>query len=627
MIPKHKRFLYVDEEWEETVWRCVFFDQERRQYMSMDIVPETVPKIPDNHVRRIESEKTFYEYAKKWLPDICDTLPPDRRSFRVDWDGKLFTSRNDAESMVDIHPCYLTAQELQLPEGPKVVNRGRLLELVRRPHQVDRVAYWDNSDGHVEADFFYYCTPYLIVDRIRNHYVLAQLDPNDRTLGRYRASVLEDGVMVGYLTHPSRGPNIYTFSSARKKRPFKLAHLKQLLEGIELLNLKYGLVSMNLEENDIVIDEDTDELWFRSFSHCLPITSMNAMYDVTLAYILLYEKITHKLQTPPTDLDEARALVNKLISINHWGTSDLAELDGDEGQYRDIMDDFFTNRLEKLFPDTYGDPDYTDPPLDVDQTNTGEEDEELVEDEDDSLGLRGGMAGPENGSSNQEHQPDQSRKRRNEEPTEDPRTPKRNRTDESGPDESSLVSVNWMEALVPGVTNQIDIPTTFSKVLENKRVDFESDEFWHRGETDGTRNNPVVKWYRPPTTSPARAKVKFLLANGEPAPADLHHLWVPQPPEEEEEPSDWDPFVLASENEPNLEGVLTDAGIRAIIEEATRAAGIAKEAARKAEEATRTAKAETKNAKEVVSQIEKATNPAEAAVKDYVEGNARVLRI
>ncbi|KAK4197309.1 hypothetical protein QBC40DRAFT_232551 [Triangularia verruculosa] len=618
MIPKHKRFILEEDSWDDTVYSCVFFDQERRQYMQLQLSAEAVPKVPDNHVRRIEAEKKFNEYVNSWLPEICDTLPPDRQSFLVDAKGKLLSSD---KSTIPVHPAYLDKFTLPVPWVASFVPRDRLVELVRRSGQVDRVSYHqEDRPGEggtvvpgkiVEADFRYYCTKdaKATTDCLRNMLLCARFTDADKLLGRFQHAVTEGDQVVGYLTQAARGPSIYTFSTAKKRRPFKLKHLHQLLQGIHTLNLTYGLVSMDLQANYIVIDQDTDELWFRSFNHCVPITPQNAMFDVVLAYILMYEKITHDVQTPPRNLAEAQTIIANLAAREPWVKSDSAELDHDQSEYRKVMDRFLLHSyMGPLFPGKY----------------SSVKDLESQQPEEGVTGLRGGSAprapGQE-GEIGQEPQLSPSKKRQGED--EDPGSTKRSRTEGAGP----KVNVNWEEAVVPE-TLETNIPTSFTKAIGGQQVDITSPKLWHRSKNEATKENPVVSWYRPPTDSGARARIKCLLANGQAAPEDdaagrWNELLIPQPEEDPEELSDWDSFAL---NVPQ-EGPDFDVDLRAFIEGAARAAAVARQAAVTAQEATRSAKAEAKKALDVVAEVKEATELAQAVLAGYVAGNAELAII
>ncbi|KAK4674633.1 hypothetical protein QC763_122400 [Podospora pseudopauciseta] len=609
MIPKHRRFVFEHDEWDDTHYSCVFFDQERRQYMQLQFATEAVPKIPDNHVRRIESEKKFYEYARIWLPAICDKLAPAHQTFVADTDGNLVSS---GKSTIPIQPSYVDRKhEAVKPTEPGFrgfVYRNKLLELIRRPGQVDRVAYISTvgekggpiKEGRVvEADFRYYCTKdaKTISHCLRNLYFLNRIltIPNDQILGRFHHAVLEKKSVVGYLTQAARGPNINTFSTADKKRPFKLAHLEKLLDGVKTLNLVYGLVSKDLQANDIVIDEDTDELWFRSFSHCVPISSQNAMFDVALAYILLYEKITHNIQTPPKTLAEARDLVKKLSAIDTWFKSDAAELDADVTKYRRVMNNFLqSSYLDVLFEKSQ----HPKP-----QTGIGSSE----------------VATEGRGNASLGNQTRLSRKRPNEGSPEDSRPSKRNKTNQDAPD----VDVNWEEAKVPKIPLSIIIPDEFTIKVGGVEVNITSEKLWRRGKSEGTQDNPIIDWYRPATDSPARKGIKYLLANGKAAPENdragrWHELLIQQPTEEDEELDDWDPFALSGD---------VDDEIRQLCVNAAQVIASAKQRAANAREATLKAKTQARLAGVQVQEIRKAIENAQALVADYVAGNATRLTI
>ncbi|KAK0669285.1 hypothetical protein QBC41DRAFT_392113 [Cercophora samala] len=607
MIPENRRFLLESETWDDAHYSCVFFDQERRQYMRLQLSPAAVPKIPNNYARRIRSEKKFYEYAHNLLPDICDRLPPDETSFVADGRGNLISS---SKSTLELHPPYITPLDPVVWTSKEpgrqyrgAVARQRLVELVRRPGQVDRVLYINRFDkagektnwkkGPVaEADFTYYCTKDAkkITRFLRNLYFFTRMRPPslDKELGRFKHVVVEAGLVVGYLSQAAKGPIIYDrFSEWNHGRaaPFRLAHIDQLARGIWSLNFTYGLVSMDLRANDIVIDQETGDLWFRSFSHCVPITLENALFDITLVYILVYEKVTGDVQKPPRTLAEARATLERLNGTTPWVVSPWALLDARWKEYKRTIDHYLWKYLQILFKTQESEPEqHTNQPMDSSLNDS-------------NVPRKRSLEGSSQGG---------------------PRSPKRKKTD------PTAMTIDWDQPRLPAETSwKITFPDAFTIKIGDEDVDITSERLWRRRDPEELKKMPIVNWYRPPRNSPARPTIKCLLANGKAAReksnlAEVAEARISEAKKEDDKEPDWDPFLFFADD---------DADIRNLFEEARQAVIVAEHTTATAQKAALNAKAQAREAHRIVSEIRKATEQAQTLMADYVAGNAESLCI
>ncbi|KAH6845549.1 hypothetical protein B0I37DRAFT_447418 [Chaetomium sp. MPI-CAGE-AT-0009] len=197
--------------------------------------------------------------AIELVKEHIDTAPADAMGVIVEASGNVRFVNSHCINMND-STFYPLLESYQLPQGTfKTLLRSDITELDRLSAHVDLVSY----PGVEKAAFKYThhhkgfgdWAEYQIQARLPKH-------PNLLPLDRLVLDEQTGKRLLGFTTPFVEGGDLDT----NKDRLFKLKHLRQLMDVVDLLNYKFGIVHNDLAPRNLFIDPSTDDLILFDFS-------------------------------------------------------------------------------------------------------------------------------------------------------------------------------------------------------------------------------------------------------------------------------------------------------------------------------------------------------------------------
>ncbi|KAG8166157.1 hypothetical protein KVR01_004709 [Diaporthe batatas] len=238
----------------------------------------------------------------------------------------------------------------------RTILRAGLRELDRLAPEVDLVSY------RGQKVVFKYCfwEPRLIF--VWNELnILARLPPHPNIVPLHRVVVeklqgQEGETVVGYTTRYITGGSL----DARGRFTFKLKWLKQLLNVIDDLNIKFGIRHQDVAPRNLLVHEATDSLMLFDFNVS---ARTNAPFDVRLkntnfdehrndvkgVIFTLYEIITrdyHFRQVEPRLQD-----ISSVQDVD-WVKHPSVRLDRPLATYRGVLNEWVQRRTEDRYEET-----------------------------------------------------------------------------------------------------------------------------------------------------------------------------------------------------------------------------------------------------------------------------------
>jgi hypothetical protein len=197
-------------------------------------------------------------------------IPPDTVAIRVDETGHLLScSANPAEDITTV-TNYLPLEAYQLPPTTaKPLLRSELTELVRFCGPADLVKSSerlpslaaDREDNNCSVFKYWDCGLCHMWHEVQ---LLARLPPhpNMALLDRLVVDELTGSQLVGVTMRYVASQDL-----SQLRQPFKLKWLRQLMQAVDDLNLKHGVLHQDIASRNLIIDPDTDSIVVIDFGH------------------------------------------------------------------------------------------------------------------------------------------------------------------------------------------------------------------------------------------------------------------------------------------------------------------------------------------------------------------------
>ncbi|KAI0197293.1 kinase-like domain-containing protein [Xylaria flabelliformis] len=229
-----------------STWHITDWDQRR-------VVSVTMDEEQDDESIAIEH---FSRYSSQLSPNVYRIHVSDT--------GEIISMYTDPENDKTYCVHYPLLSEISPPPGVSAVRRDELEELERLGPDVDLVSYPPCSGASATKVVFKYYWQWQYAHmawKEINLWIRLPLHPNIVTFDKIVLDELE-GRVVGFTSSYVPGGNL----EENKSRIFKLEWLKQLIEVVDLLNLRYGIVHQDISPRNLVVDDSTDSIKIFDFN-------------------------------------------------------------------------------------------------------------------------------------------------------------------------------------------------------------------------------------------------------------------------------------------------------------------------------------------------------------------------
>ncbi|KAI7775367.1 hypothetical protein LA080_007012 [Diaporthe eres] len=301
----------------------------------------------------MDDEQDEEDLAIQHLSRHVDDLDPKIYEIHVSNVGDLLSTSSNPEDDRTEAVNYPLLSNFGNPESVKTVHRRDLRELDRVQPEVDIVAYTAPSkDGnHQETLVFkYVCLLQSMEFRWDEMQISMRLPPHPNIvpLDRVVTEELEGRrVVVGFTTRFIPGGTVCDNVS----RVLKLKYLKQLLDVIDDLNLKYGIEHQDVAPRNLV-DEGADNLLLFDFNYSGPVggeprPNGGLRYeedrnDVKGVIFTLYEIITQDAHF--RRLQHAEQNSDDVFNMEAWTQHPDVNLDHPVAEYRTMLNEWVEAR-------------------------------------------------------------------------------------------------------------------------------------------------------------------------------------------------------------------------------------------------------------------------------------------
>ncbi|KAI0156395.1 hypothetical protein GGR57DRAFT_80785 [Xylariaceae sp. FL1272] len=314
------------------------------------------------------------------LSTFVDYLAPEVQAVSVDNDGLITQVSTDPEEDDTEFIGYLPFSMVETLHDCRTVRYSQLKELDRLGPGVDRSSYYDES--HNVRDVAFKFNPlgkpvrlYMAWNELQAYRSLPP-HPNLVSLDRV---VLEDkeSRIIGFTTKFIPGG---TFENST--RPFRVQHLKDLIQLVDFLNLDLGIMHQDIAPRNLFLDPETEKILLFDFDWVAHGEKglLKGRDDVIGVALTLYELITGDDQF--THIPHWERNVEMIQNVSEWPCK--RELDGDVSTFRKILNEWIATRqvgndMERYlnapnrltWPDLPTAPDY-DVPCESGMTQDGE---------------------------------------------------------------------------------------------------------------------------------------------------------------------------------------------------------------------------------------------------------------
>ena len=212
--------------------------------------------------------------AAEILAECMDRLPPETVSIRVDEGGKLISFSTDPTEDPTMGTEYFPIEDFQLP--PAIANqavlRSELSEVSRFTSGVDLVSYPPSlrhsrdTDATRQNCYVFKNNNKSPLGAWAEIQMLARLPPHPNLvlLDRLVLDEMSKSKVVGFTMRYI--PNETLFSSTSLPS-FRLRWLRELMQVVDDLNLKHGIIHQDIANRNLIIDPDSDSLVLFDFNH------------------------------------------------------------------------------------------------------------------------------------------------------------------------------------------------------------------------------------------------------------------------------------------------------------------------------------------------------------------------
>jgi Protein tyrosine and serine/threonine kinase len=286
MIPENFRFwasgAEVIPEYTAT-WEIMDWDS--RRCISVEVPEQFAPEEETNVVEA--------------LRPIVDDLDLEVTKVTLDGEGKLVscsTLPEDDTMRFVLYPSFTEAEAGE--DHTDCLKRSQLQEIDRLHVCVDLVRHSEKSNPPDLVVFRYNMIPQRLDYMWKEAFLMKRLKghPNIVPFHKFIIDDVKPPCLLGFTTNFIPGG---TLEQQQGKRPFRKIWLQQLMDVVDDLNLKHGIVHQDVAARNLLIDPSTDNLLLFDFHFATRIGSpdeISARNDVKGVIFTLYDVLTYNNQ-------------------------------------------------------------------------------------------------------------------------------------------------------------------------------------------------------------------------------------------------------------------------------------------------------------------------------------------
>ncbi|KAI1287517.1 hypothetical protein F5Y03DRAFT_405495 [Xylaria venustula] len=248
-----------------STWHIIDWDQRRVVSVTMD------------------GEQESEDIAIKHLSRHSSHLPSNVYRIHVSDSGEIISAYTDPENDQTCCVHYPFLSKISAPQEIPTVRRNELEELERLGPDVDLVSYPPCSGTSATKAVFKYHFMWQYAHMSWKEMNLWMRLPRHPNIAPFDKIVLDEleGRVVGFTSVYVPGGNL----EENKSRIFKLKWLKQLIEVVDLLNLRYGIAHQDIAPRKLLVDESTDVIKLFDFNFAARIGRCSS--EEALLYLVL----------------------------------------------------------------------------------------------------------------------------------------------------------------------------------------------------------------------------------------------------------------------------------------------------------------------------------------------------
>ncbi|KAH8129127.1 hypothetical protein FP744_10005103 [Trichoderma asperellum] len=283
----------------------------------------------------------------KYFERHINSLPLDSYKIYVSETGDLLQVSTDPKHNAWISIIRPEVEDLQLqkPLSIETVKRTELCEISRLGRGLDLVSYGTREERRV---VFKYVLILQGSDRFwteLNVWIRLSHHPNIVPIDKI---VLDEiyGRIVGFTTPYIPGGSLEDNPS----RGFKLKWLKQLIQVVDDLNLKHGIVHDNIMARHLLIDPEMDDLLLINFNLARRIAGpVRFSFDISgqemaLVILTVYSIITGDKSFQHTHDAEKISNAATVTELEEWVPAPGMALDHPVSVYRSVLEEWTRRR-------------------------------------------------------------------------------------------------------------------------------------------------------------------------------------------------------------------------------------------------------------------------------------------
>lgn len=313
-------------------------------------------QITDWDRRRMISLVTDAEYQEDPVQVIAHfkrhirSLPLDTYKIHMSETGDLLRVSTDPKDDPWIIIWRFDMEDLQLEKslnGVTTVTRTELREMSRLAWGVDLVSYGTGEEEEravfkyalIPQDSYRFWTELNVWMRLSHHPNIVPIDK----------LVLDEirGQIVGFTTPYIPGGSLEDNPS----RGFKLKWLKQLLQVVDDLNLRYGVIHDNITPRHLLINPETDDLLLINFNFSRRIAGPVRLFifdisgqEMALVMLAVYSIITGDKSFQYTHETEKILNAAAVMELEEWVPAPDMILDHPVSAYRSVLEEWARRR-------------------------------------------------------------------------------------------------------------------------------------------------------------------------------------------------------------------------------------------------------------------------------------------